>query len=578
MTGDVTDRRQSRRGGRGRSWIRAAVRSLAAASLIAFCGGSVPAQEDPHAACAAPPGYVPASLLERAAPLRDGVGNSRESVTTASKQAQAFYDQGLNYLESYVWIEAARSFHQALRLDPGLAMANVGLSRVHSGLDDPEGARRFFEKAQALAMGAGDRERRRIEIRGKQLEAMEDLADSGRFLAYKKSLDDALAADLEDPQLWLLRGNAEEANASGRGQRGGAGSVAFYERVLKLVPDHASAHHYLVHSYETLGRIDQALEHGEAFARLAPAIPHAAHMWGHDLRRVGRVDEAIVQFLKADTLERAYYKAEKIDPALDWHHGHNLGLLASCYVHQGKMRLAEKTMREAAALGAVDAYRAFGARELPGFLIQRARYREALKAARAMTRSPYAPARTAGHSLAGQALIGLGRVGEAERELEAAEDELEMVPRVTSGIQPRRSTVEPWVEVLRGEILLRVGRKEEGDALLKEVARAMRAVPGPDAWTQTLFQLETLARSARESGDWELARHTALEMLDHDPAYGGSHFALALVLRHEKDEGGARREFEQARLAWRDADPDLPELALIRAGSPREASAARTGR
>ena len=48
----------------------------------------------------------------------NGIGNSHEAVTTTSKEAQAFYDQGLNYLESYVWIEASRSFHQALRLDP----------------------------------------------------------------------------------------------------------------------------------------------------------------------------------------------------------------------------------------------------------------------------------------------------------------------------------------------------------------------------------------------------------------------------------------------------------------------------
>ncbi|HET9235226.1 MAG TPA: hypothetical protein VFP10_13910, partial [Candidatus Eisenbacteria bacterium] len=91
-------------------------------------------QEDPHAGCAAPPAFVPAELLERPVALRNGVGNSHETVTTASKDAQALYDQALNYLESYVWIEASRSFHEALRRDPKLAMAYIGLSRVASGL------------------------------------------------------------------------------------------------------------------------------------------------------------------------------------------------------------------------------------------------------------------------------------------------------------------------------------------------------------------------------------------------------------------------------------------------------------
>src|SRR5687767_76512 len=234
------------------------VACLFAVALLA-AATPVLAQDDPHAACAAPPSYVPAELLERPIPLRQGVGNSREKVTTTSPEAQAFYDQGINYLESYVWIEASRSFRQALRLDPKLAMANLGLSYVSSGLENPVAARQFLDQAAALSAGASDRERRRIVIREKQLHAMADIKDTARFLAYKKAIDDALAKDLDDPQLWLLRGNAEETNASGRGQRGSAASLAFYQAVLGLVPDHASAHHYLVHSFETIGRIDRAL-------------------------------------------------------------------------------------------------------------------------------------------------------------------------------------------------------------------------------------------------------------------------------------------------------------------------------
>jgi tetratricopeptide (TPR) repeat protein len=396
---------------------------------------------------------------------------------------------------------------------------------------------------------------------------MDDIKDTARFLAYKKTIDDALAKDLEEPQLWLLRGNAEEANASGRGQRGTAASIAFYQAVLRLVPDDATAHHYLVHSYETIGRIDKALEHGEVYARLASSIPHAAHMWGHDLRRVGRVDEAIAQFLKADTLERVYYAAEKIDPVLDWHHAHNLDLLASCYEHKGQKKLAEKTLRDSAALAAVSAYRAFNLRELPNFLIHRARYQEALEAGRTLTDTGYPQSRCVGHALAGQALLWLGRPDEARKELEAARRELAMVPQLTLGLDPPRSMVEPWVEALRGELLLREGQRDEGRAVLKDVVRALRAAPGPDAWSQALFRLESMARSAMKAGDWDLTEFIAGQMLDHDAAYGGSHSTLALVLRQKGDDAGAAREVEAARRYWRDADPDLPELKQFAAES-----------
>ncbi len=518
---------------------------------------------DPHAACAAAPSYVPAGLLTRPVALRDGVGNSHEVVTTTSPEAQRYYDQGLNYVESYVWIEAARSFHQAIRLDPAMAMGYIGLSRAYSGLNNSEAARQFYEKAAALSEKVSPRERRRIDIRGKQLAAMDKMEDAALFAAYKKSIDDALGADLDDPQLWLLRGNAEEFNAFGRGQRGTASSVAFYERVLQLVPDHASAHHYLIHTFENIGQIDKALMHGERYAKLAPAIPHAAHMWAHDLRRVGRVDEAIAQFLKADELERAYYEAEKIEASFDWHHSHNLDLLATCYEHKGQMKLAEQTMRESSALQVFDAARAVTRRELPNFLIHRGRYAEAVNAAHALTHLEYPQARATGHAIAGQALLNLGRIDEARQELAEAERELLNVPVVTSGMTPRRSAVQPWVDGLRGELLLRTDRMEEGRKILEDMQRALRAVPGPDAWSQTLFRLETIARAARDAGDWKLARYTAEQMLDHDAAYAGSHLALALVLQQEGDADRAQAEMDLVRKYWSDADRDLPELATM---------------
>jgi tetratricopeptide (TPR) repeat protein len=532
--------------------------------LLLLIAATAWAQDDPHAACAMPPSYVPPELLERTLPIRAGVGNSREKVTTTSPEAQSFYDQAVNYLESYVWIEAARSFHQALRLDPKMAMAYLGLSRVYSGLDNTAGARRFLEKAKERSAGASPRELRLMEIREKQLAAMDDLENAGKFLAYRKAIDDALSENLEDPQLWLLRGTAEEPNPSGRGQRGTAAGVAFYEAVLRLAPDHASAHHYLVHTYETIGQIDKALKHGERYARLSPAIPHAAHMWGHDLRRVGRVNEAITQFLKADSLERAYYKAEKIDPGMDWHHAHNLDLLAACYQHKGQMKRAEKIMRQSAELTVLSAYRAFNLRELPNFLIHRTRYKDALEASRELTRTKFPQSRTVGHALAGQALLALGRLGEAKKELTAAERELETVPQLTLGLEPRRSMVAPWVDGLRADILLRDGKQEEGRALQKEVTRGLRAMPGPDAWTQTLFRLEVMARNARYAGDWELAEFLASQMLEHDAAYGGSHFAHALVLRNKGDFAGFARESETAGKYWTEADSDLLERKQLK--------------
>jgi hypothetical protein len=87
--------------------------------------------------------------------------------------------------------------------------------------------------------------------------------------------------------------------------------------------------------------------------------------------------------------------------------------------------------------------------------------------------------------------------------------------------------------------------------------------PGPDAWTQTLFRLEVLARSTREAGDWELSEFIAGQMLEHDASYGGIHLAMALVLGHKRDAAGAMRECGEARKYWSQADRDLRELKQI---------------
>jgi len=535
------------------------VLALALAAPVALS-----AQDDPHAACAAV-GWVPREVLQRPVALRTGIGRTHETVTTSSAEAQAFHDQGLAYLHSYVWIEAGRAFNQALRLDTKLALSWVGLSRVYSGLEDQAAARVAWTKAQELADGASEKERRKIAARGVQLDAIDDLPNVEKHAAYERALDEALAADMDDVELWLLRGNAEERNAAGRGQRGGAASVAFYRQALAVSPDHFAAHHYLVHSYESIGRIEEALAHGEVYARLADQVPHARHMWAHDLRRVGRVEDAIAEFERAHELETAYYEAEGLPEELDWHRPHNLDLLATCHQHQGRMKKTEAVMRERGRIRPVLSGTEFNGKAWPGFLLGTGRYAEALAAARELAQGRWASTRAVGHALAGHALLALGRLADAEAELAEADARLAEVPAggMTVGYVGR-SAVEPYVFGLRGEILLRRGERAQAGELLKDVQRRIRAVPGPDAWTEALFRLEEIARAARRAGDWELAAYTAEQMRDHDPAYAGTHYALGLVAEHAGEGEQARAAFDEAVRLWSKADPDLPDLRQAR--------------
>jgi protein-disulfide isomerase/Tfp pilus assembly protein PilF len=502
-------------------------------------------------------GWVPREVLERPVAIRQGIGNDHEKVTTASPRAQAFYDQGLRYLHSYVWVEASRSFHQALRLDPALAMAHIGLCDVYVALDDVPAARAAVEKAQSLADKVTEAERQRVEIRARQVEFLEDTKNLQKFLAYRKAIYDALMANPSDPGLWILRGFADEGPGAGHGQTGDVDSIAFYETALALSPDNSAAHHYLAHSFENIGETKEALEHSEAYLRLASSIPHAHHMHGHELRRAGRIEEAVQEFRKADELENAYYRSEHISAEYDWHHAHNLSLLALCDELLGQVKAAEQLLREAFSLPAHGDLADFNRREWPEFLLERGRVEEASEAAQVLVKSPRATGRFAGHTLLGRSLLAMNRVEEAKGEMALAEQETEQLPANATRLLP-------YAETLRAEILLREKKSAEGVALMRQIEENIRATPSPDAGTQSLFQLQAIASTARETDEWELAEFTAQEMIQQDPSYAGGYYALALVAEHRDDAAMASQEFAIAEKLWSDADPDLPELRQVR--------------
>jgi tetratricopeptide (TPR) repeat protein len=533
---------------------RSVIRGLAYLVLCALClfGAGVArarAQNVDHDAMGAI-GQVPAEILERPVPLRQGIGKIHEEVMTKSPEAQAFYDQGLAYLHSFVWIEAARSFHQSLRADPSLVMSYLGLSDAYIGLQDFAGARAAFERAQSLAGNASEKERARITIRARQLDYLQESGNLQKYFAYRLAITDALAASPSDPWLWILRGFADEGSPLAHGQGGGVDTIAFYETALAFSPDNFAAHHYLAHTFENHGPTRNALEQSEEYVRLAPAIPHAHHMHGHNLRRVGRTEEAIQEFLKAEELENDYYRAENIPVQYDWHHAHNLQLLAMSYQALGQMKAAEAAYREAYSLPAYIDLAEYNRRAWPEFLLERGRAQEALEVSQDLVKSRWAMGRFAGHALAGRALLAINRPEDAKRELVLAEEEMEQLP--TSAIKTLEDAV-----MLRAEILLREKNWDKGNALMEEVEEQIVAVPGPDAWSEAVFELDSAARLACEIGDWQLANYTARKMVQHDPSYAGGHFAQGLVAEHLGDAPTARLEFAAAEKLWSKADAEV---------------------
>src|SRR5260370_11469806 len=86
-------------------------------------------------------------------------------VSTTSPECQAFFDQGLGYFYSYVWMEAARSFETAAQHDPDCALAWWGLSRALERWGKRNESTKALLKADALKDRASHREQQLILAR-----------------------------------------------------------------------------------------------------------------------------------------------------------------------------------------------------------------------------------------------------------------------------------------------------------------------------------------------------------------------------------------------------------------------------
>lgn len=233
--------------------------------------------------------------------LIPGLGDVHHPISTKSKEAQQFFDQGLNLVYGFNHDEARRSFMRAAELDPKMAMAQWGVAltlgpnynlpvdpeREHAGYD-------AVQRAVALKENASEPERAYIDaltVRysndpNVDLHALDRAyADAMRKLAarYPDDLDAVtlFAESMMNLNPWKLW------TADGKPAEGTDEIVSTLESVLKRDPNHLGANHYYIHAVEASTHPERALPSAARLEKLAPAEGHLAHMPSHIYARVG---------------------------------------------------------------------------------------------------------------------------------------------------------------------------------------------------------------------------------------------------------------------------------------------------
>lgn len=262
-------------------------------------------------------------------PLWTDLGSLSMPITTASRAAQRYFDQGLRFAFAFNHGEARRAFLAAQRLDPGCAMCYWGEALV---LGPNINAPMFPEaiapalaasrQAQALADGATAREQALIAALAKRYtddakaeRAPFDAAygDAMAEVARRFPADDTIqtlyAEALMDMQPW------DYWEAGGTRPKGRVGDlIPTLERVLQRNQNHPGAIHLYIHAVEASANPKRALPHARRLAALMPGAGHLVHMPAHIYYRVGLYRESLATNVEAVAADERHFARTPPDP------------------------------------------------------------------------------------------------------------------------------------------------------------------------------------------------------------------------------------------------------------------------
>jgi tetratricopeptide (TPR) repeat protein len=254
-------------------------------------------------------------------PLWDGLGSLTYKITTASGEAQAYFDQGLRLAYAFNHGEAQRAFRKAQKLDPNCAMCFWGEAlvlgpNINLPMQDDAIAPAFAatEKARALNANASPREQALIAALATRY-AADPKADRAQLdAAYAAAMADVASKFPDDNDIAALYAEAVmDVSPWNYWQPGGVEPnpqsvpiVPTLERVLANDPNHAGAIHLYIHAVEASDRPQRAERYADRLRGAIPGAGHLVHMPSHIYYRIGRYLDALADNKTAAAVDEKY--------------------------------------------------------------------------------------------------------------------------------------------------------------------------------------------------------------------------------------------------------------------------------
>lgn len=324
-------------------------------------------------------GIVSKEYLESSIAVLKGVGTYQDLDITSSLPAGAKRDlalvytkQGIALHHAFQWEDSVRSFNEAIRLDPQMSRAHLGLITSYMSLVDGNDSLDFvgdlLQQAAQSAAKVQNNELDRLWVDAlviyysSQLSLTVTIAPvsqlgqslSGGVNQKLSTLLMSMINDHQDVEAYAFVGWTMQA-------------TAYLENGIQLFPRHSGLLHYLTHVYENTGRYQQAAEYAQRTITEAPDAPHLIHMYGHVLPLLGRWEEANTYFMKAHCIHKAMiYETDDMCAGLQfeaplssakpsatefWHYSHNLDLFGFSLMRTRDLEKAEQIFNERCKAG-----------------------------------------------------------------------------------------------------------------------------------------------------------------------------------------------------------------------------------
>ena len=300
--------------------------------------------------------------LKTKAPLFEGLGDHTFPISSATPEAQRYFNQGLNLSYGFNHQEAHRSFKEAARISPDAPMTYWGQAyalspNINDYMLDDERKKAAYEsmmKAVDNISQANDLERALIHAlksRFTQVGTQFEVDNEG----YVEEMQKVAAKYSDHPDVLTLYADAImtsmpwsywEKDLTPKANTMEAMSAL--EKAIAVSTKHPGAHHFRIHLTE-LPFPEQAAESGDALAPLMPGAGHMVHMPSHAYIRVGRYQDAAKSNLKAIDADESYISqcySQGIYPLA--YYPHNIHFLWSAASIMGDSKTALAAARKTA--------------------------------------------------------------------------------------------------------------------------------------------------------------------------------------------------------------------------------------